>query len=422
MKFNEKRKDKNKRLAKNTFFLYIMTISTYVLNLLTVPYLTRVLGPSTYGEVGLAIGYMSYVQIILDFGFILSATQMISEHRLDSDFSSRIIASVTIIKIILAILILIIFFFFYKIRFFSENLTYMLAIYLLAYLCSALLPDFFYRGIENMKAISFRTVFIKVIFTVLVFVLVKDRKDVIFVPISALLGNLVALFFTYYDLKTHYNLKLQMPSAKELWRLMVVSVPFFISRLASTFYQALNVIILGKTYGTSPIVGYYTSSDKLIALAKTASSPIADSLYPYMLENKNYKLVKKLLIIIMPIITMGVIFVGIYAKPICSLLFGTQYKEAGNILRLLLPIAWIVLPNYIVAFPIMSPLGLIKYTNISNIIGMIIQIGGLIILWLIGKFNIYYICILTTITEISVFIYRLSMVLIYHIKMKRREV
>ena len=42
----------SKRLALNTIYLYIMTISTYVLNLLTIPYLTRVLGPTIYGEIG----------------------------------------------------------------------------------------------------------------------------------------------------------------------------------------------------------------------------------------------------------------------------------------------------------------------------------------------------------------------------------
>ena len=167
------------------------------------------------------------------------------------------------------------------------------------------------------------------------------------------------------------------------------------------------------------MVGYYSSSDKLIALAKTASSPIADSLYPYMLKNRNFKLVKKMMFIIMPIITVGIIFVAIFAEPICVLLFGVKYREAGDILRLLLPIAWIVLPNYVVAFPIMSPLGLVKYTNISNVIGMFIQVGGLIMLWFMNRLNIYSICILTSITEVLVFLYRVSIVIIYYKKRKR---
>lgn len=415
----EKLNSTNRLLAKNTFFLYVMTISTYILNLITIPYLTRVLGPTIYGQIGLAVGYMSYIQIVLDFGFILSATQLISERRRDYKFASQIITSVALIKVGLALFILFGFGILFHYGFFEKSTIYLLSIYLLAYLCAALLPDFFYRGIENMKAISIRTVLIKIIFTILIFIFVKNERDVIFVPISQLCGNMFALFYSYFDLRKHYNIQLVLPNIIYIGKLIKVSIPFFVSRFASTFYQALDIIVLGKIYGMSPVVGYYSSSDKLIALAKTASSPIADSLYPYMLKNRNFKLVKKMMFIIMPIITVGIIFVAIFAEPICVLLFGVKYRETGDILRLLLPIAWIVLPNYVVAFPIMSPLGLVKYTNISNVIGMFIQVGGLIMLWFMNRLNIYSICILTSITEVLVFLYRVSIVIIYYKKRKR---
>lgn len=411
----------SKRLALNTIYLYIMTISTYVLNLLTIPYLTRVLGPTIYGEIGLAVGYMSYIQIVLDFGFILSATQLISERRADYQYIGEIISAVTFVKIILSFIILTILFILYKINFFDGNIILLLVIYLCSYLFSALLPDYFYRGIENMKITSVRTVMIKIIFTMLIFVLVKNEDDVIFVPISTLIGNICALLFTSIDLIRHYKIKFVIPPAIRIKKLVVLSIPFFISRFASTFYQALDIVILGKYYGASPIVGYYSSCDKIIALAKTGASPIADSLYPYMLENKNFKLIKKIAMIVMPLITFFVIIVGIFAEQICVLLFGVAYREAGIILRLLLPIAWIVLPNYIVAFPVMSPLGLVRYTNMSNVIGMAVQITGLIIFWLLNIFNIYTICILTSITEMVVFAFRVCVVIIYLYKQKGQK-
>lgn len=406
------------RLAQNTIFLYLMTFSTYALNLLTIPYLTRVLGPTVYGHVGLAVGYMTYIQIILDFGFILSATQLISENRKDSDYASSVISSVTLIKILLSCVVLVVLCILFKMGFFDYDVVKLLAIYLLSYLCAALLPDYFYRGIENMKVISVRTVSIKVLFTILIFVFVKAKEDVIFVPTSMLIGNFFALVVTYFDLHKRYNIHFKRPSVIHAWKMMKLSVPFFVSRFASTFYQALDVIVLGKIYGSSPVVGYYSSADKLIALAKTGSSPLADSLYPYMLKNKNYNLVKKLLLIAMPIITAGVIVVGIFAEPICLLLFGPEYRDAGNILRLLLPIAWVVLPSYIIAFPIMSPLGLVKYTNISNVIGMFFQICGFALLYFLRIFNVYTICGLTSITEILVFVFRLVVVLKYIAKTK----
>jgi len=52
------------RLLNNTVFLYIMAFSTQLLNLVTIPYLTRVLGPMVYGKIGLAVGYMTYVRTL----------------------------------------------------------------------------------------------------------------------------------------------------------------------------------------------------------------------------------------------------------------------------------------------------------------------------------------------------------------------
>lgn len=150
----------------------------------------------------------------------------------------------------------------------------------------------------------------------------------------------------------------------------------------------------------------------MITLSKMASSPIADSLYPYMLKNKNFKIVKKILMIFMPVITLGVILVGIFAEPLCVIAFGNEYAEAGNVLRLLLPIAWVILPTYIIAFPVMSPLGLVKYANRSNVIGMCIQICGLVIIKMLGILNVYTVCGLTSFTEVVVFVYRLLVVLL----------
>lgn len=402
----------SKKLLSNTGFLYLMTISVQVLNVLTIPYLTRVLGPTIYGRIGLAQGYMSYVQIILDFGFILSATQVISENRNDKVLAANVISSVSTIKIVLSLIVATIFLLLFYGDFFDYTNANIIFIYLIAYLANALLPDYYYRGIEDMKITSIRTVVIRVIFTLLIFICVKNENDYIFVPISFLVGSICALLFSVLDVKIRYKISYKMPKIKLIIRFFKNSIPFFVSRFASTFYQALNVIILGKIYGNSPVVGYYTSSDKMITLSKMAASPIADSLYPYMLKNKNFKIVKKILMICMPVITVGVILVGVFAKPLCILVFGKEYAKAGNVLRLLLPVAWVILPTYIIAFPVMSPLGLVKYANRSNIIGMCIQICGLIIFRILGILNVYTVCGLTSFTEVVVFTYRLLIVLL----------
>lgn len=404
-------KGKEKQLASNTFFLYIMTFSTQLLNVITVPYLTRVLGPTTYGRIGLAVAYMTYVQLILDFGFLLSATQKVAQNKTDTEFLSKLVSAVTAIKLVLSAVVAIVFLAFFSFEFIEKKDILFYFIYLLAYAINALIPDYYYRGIENMKKITVRTVFIKTVFAVLIFVFVKQESDFFFVPVSLLIGNGLALLISVFDLKKNYNLCFSKPEIASIIRLFDDSVPFFVSRISATFYQALNVVILGQVYSNNPVVGYYTSSDKLISLVKSGSSPIADSLYPYMVQNRNFKLVKKMLTIIMPLITLGVIVVGIFAEQICILLFGAEYASAGNILRLLLPIAWVILPSYVLSFPVLSPMGLSRYANLSNVFGMCIQLILLLMLFAVEKLNVYTLCLITSITEVSVFFFRFFVVL-----------
>lgn len=169
----------NRKLISNTVFLYLMTTSIQILNLLTVPYLSRVLGPTEYGQIGLALGYMAYVQIILDFGFTLYATKKISENKTDKCKIEYIITAVTFIKVILAVCLGVVFLLFLYINVFDVTLMTILQVYLLGYLITALLPDFYYRGMENMKSIALRTLIVRVLFP-----LISARNYMLFCSIG----------------------------------------------------------------------------------------------------------------------------------------------------------------------------------------------------------------------------------------------
>ena len=411
-------KSTDKILFKNTFFLYLLTFSGYFFSVATVPYLTRTLGAVAFGKTGVATAYMSYVTIIMDLGFILSATQKVVEHKTDALYIRKLLYSVFIIKIIVGFIIS---FFFLTYVFFNPIMRQdfiFYALYLAAYIINSFLPDFFYRGIEKMKIITIRTLLVKGLFMCLIFAFVDSPKDYWKVPFITLLGNTIAVLLTYFDLFISYRMNFEKATRHEIYSHIKDTLPFFSSRIASTFYQAMNTIVLSSIYGNSKLIGYYTSADKIITLSKTGSSPIADSLYPYMIRNKNFKLVKRILLIFMPVICFFVCLLFIYAESICIYIFGNEYADTANILRCLLPIMVVILPTYIICFPVMVPLGLSKYANKSNSVGVALQICGLIILWAFNNLTIYNLCILTSISEIGVFLYRISIIVIYKYKPK----
>lgn len=395
------------KLLKNTIYLYLLTFSSQLLNLITIPYQTRIFGPKIYGMVGFAISIMSYIQLILDFGFILSGTESVSSHENDKEYLCGIFSIITFYKIICGIFLIIILFILCQIVPNFKNVSLLILLYSIAYWVNALLPDYIYRGLEQMRYITLRTVFVKIIFTVLIFVFIHDDSDYILLPILLLVGNIIAVLISWINIYKEFGIRYKKFNLANFKYEILKSLPFFCSRIASTAYQATNTFILGMYFSGQKVVGYYTSADKVVSISKSVSSPIADSLYPYMLKNKNYILIKKILLIYLGFAVLLAPIVFIFAEKISVILFGAGYEPVGNIVRCLLPTLLVIFPTYIICFPVLNPLGLSNYANMSNVFGAVLQIILLLLLILFNQINVYTICISSSITETSVFFFRL---------------
>ena len=403
--------NKKGNLLKNTVMLYILTFSGYVFNFITMPYQTRVLGPVAFGILGFASACAIYVQLFLDFGFLLSSTEDVSNNRDDKREMSRILSAVTVCKLGLgAIALVVVLALCMSVPKLKEDiLLYML--YFASTFINALLPDFLYRGIEKMSAITVRAVSVKAFFTVAIFIFLRSPEDYYIVPLLNSLGAIGACVWTYFDVYKRIGVRFMSVEWGFIWKTFKRSSSYFWSRIATSVYGATNTVIIKALYPTGPTVGLYSSSEKLMTTARSAFSPSADSMYPYMVKNKDYKLVKKVLVFLMPLIILGCTGVFIFAEPFCVLLFGEEFAGSAPYLRLLLPIVAISLPTYIFGFPVLSPLGLAKYANISVIIGAVLHAVQLAVLYFVGIMSVKTICIATCITEFTILTIRIIVVI-----------
>lgn len=391
--------------------LYILVFSSYFLSFITVPYQTRILGPDYYGRVGFALAFMTYFQLLIDFGFLLSATEDVAKNRDNKKELSKIVTSVNIIKILLSVLSLFILIILCVTipRFQDDSLLYILTF--LSVATASLLPDFLYRGLENMKVITVRTILIRLFFVLMIFLFLKDKEDYHLIPLFTMLGNIGAIVGVYIHSVKTIKIKFTKVSPDYVCKTFKKSSFFFYSRIATTAYTATNTFALGLMNSVgSNIVGLYTSADKLIGTAKSGFSPIADSLYPYMVRNRDFKLVKKVLMVLMPPVIIGSILVGVYADAFCAFLLGEEFRSAGRILRLLMPVVVMTPLVYILGFPVLTPMGLAKHANLSVIVSSCFHIVGLIILIIIGEFSVITLCYLTVLTEVVILLYRVIVI------------
>ena len=91
-------------LKANVASLFLVQLANYAMPLITLPWLTRTLGPDGFGRLSFCTAINAYLVLLCDFGFNLSATRDIAVHSHDKLERSRIFWTTLTAKASLAVL------------------------------------------------------------------------------------------------------------------------------------------------------------------------------------------------------------------------------------------------------------------------------------------------------------------------------
>ena len=401
-----------KTLLENFLSLSALQIVSYIIPLISLPYLSRVLGVDKFGLVFFAFAFMAYFIMITDFGFGLSATREIAVNRHNKNNLSNIFSAVTFIKFCLLfvsfIILCIMIFFIPKLH---ENwLIFLLSFFMVV--GNAIYPVWFFQGMERMKYITFLNILAKTIFLVLIFIFVKNENDYIIVPLLNSMGFLVAGIIGMYFAIKELGAKLYLPKWNSIKKQFKYSSEFFISRVSVSAYTNTNTFCLGLI-GSNIMVGYYVAAEKIYGAINGLQSPLTQALYPYVAKFRNIKLYKKIFTVTVLVNTIICIFIFLFAKDIIVIFYGSDMTEAYKILRIFCFGTLILVPHVMLGYPLLGAMGYTREANLSVIISSITHILGLLILFIIGKMNIYSIALLYVFTDYFVFIMRTYWVIKY---------
>ncbi|CUT00864.1 oligosaccharide flippase family protein [Candidatus Chrysopegis kryptomonas] len=235
----------HKILFTNVLSLSILQFGNYILPLITIPYIVRVIGPDKFGLISFAQAFTTYFTLVVNYGFDLSATREISANRNNKDALARIYSNVLFTKVFLFAICTITFLLLISlIPIFKENFLIFVLSYLII-LGYVLFPTWFFQGIEKIYISSIFNFFIKLVFTLGIFIFVRKKEDFFFVPFLMSLGQIIAGFFgLLYSLKL-LNKKVNLPKLNEIFYELKNSFTVFISLVFINFYTVSNTFILG---------------------------------------------------------------------------------------------------------------------------------------------------------------------------------
>lgn len=377
--------ESNKVLFKNFTSLSILQVANYIFPLVTLPYLVRVLGAEKYGLVNFAAAFAAYFTIITDYGFNLSATQEISVNRENSNRVSEIFSSVFTIKMMLFVLSSVMFFIIVLVfPIFKENLTLFIVTFL-SVLGTALFPLWFYQGIERMKYILIISVSVRLITTILIFVLIKSENDFIkFAGLNTVTQFVIGIIGLQFALNK-FGLKYRFPNKTLIIQQLKNGWNLFLSTISINLYTTSNVFILGL-FAPANVVGYYAAADKIRMAFQGILSPMSQSVFPYvnkMLSESYDRFIsfnKKLFKIALIVGAIISIMLFLFAEPIVNIILGKDYQPSILVLRIIAWLPLIIFLSNVLGIQTMLPMNKQKNFSIILFFAAMISLALLFIL------------------------------------------
>lgn len=374
-------------IKKNFLYSSILTAANFLFPLITYPYVSRVLGVEY-------IGLCNFIDSIINYFILLSmlgvATLGIREiascsnikERSQSFFSLIAINAITTLIALFLLIVGIV-----CVPTLRENSNIML-VGAIKLSFNFLAIEWFYKGLEEFKYITARTLLVRVLYVISVFVIVKQKEDYLKYYMltvgTIVLSSLINLFYAknYLEFK-QINIKIRAFLKPYL------ILGFYI--VLTSMYTTFNTAYLGFIAGDTE-VGYYSTSTKLFSIIIAIFTAYTGVMMPRMssllskgLTDEFYSKISKSCELLIAIAIPTILFVEVLTPQIVFIVSGSGYEGAILPLRIIIPLVLIIGLEQILVIQTLMPLKRDKTITINSCIGALT--GVLLNILLVQRFQ-----------------------------------
>lgn len=345
---------KQRSLKVNWFYNTLSSVLRIVFPLITVPYIARVLSPEGVGLFNFANTYVSWFALVAALGVPTYAVREIARVREDREALQRLtdqLFSITVFTtlIVSAVYLLTIF----CIPKLSADLAVFLVIGFVLYL-TPISIDWFYFGVEDFKYVALRSLVIKTLCVVALFVFVKTREDLLIYVVINVLNGVINNVWNYVKLRRagiHPHIV-----TEGLRQHMTPVLTLFASTVAISVYTLLDTVMLGFIKDYQQVAYYSCASNitKMIVAVVTSLSVVTVPRVSAMLKDGDRDGIKELadksFSFIILLVIPAAVGLCCVARPFVPLFYGPLYDG-------------VILPLQILSFVIVA-------IGLNNLAGM----------------------------------------------------
>lgn len=379
-KFSEIKKQINKSKDGKTVFanfgyLSLLQVAGYVFPLISMPYLARVIGAEGFGKIAFASAIVVWIQTISDWGFNLTATRDVAQNRDNKELVSIIFSNVlwarSILTLLSGIILLLVVL---LVPYLRENADIIFVTFLLVpgYI---LFPEWFFQAIEKMKYSTFFNFFLKLVFTVAVFVFIHKREDYLIQPLLTTIGYLLCGIGALYLIFKKWGYTLYKPQWTEIFETIRNSTDVFVNNLMPNLYNSFSVMLLGF-FGGSTANGIYDGGNRFPSIFYQFQSVLSRVFYPFLSRRPDKHSFYAKLNIVSALV--GSVILVLISPLIIKIMLGDKFEKSVVVMQILsfsvvfLAMGYTYGTNFLIINHKEKPLR--NLTFISSIVGMCVSV------------------------------------------------
>lgn len=331
----------SKSLAKSSVFNIFYNLSNLLFPLITSIYVSRVLLPEGVGRVSYAQSFASYFITLSALGLSTYGVREMAKLRGNQQEKNKLFSELFSINFISTIVCSAIFFIlvFMIDRFRSDLWLFMFCG--IQILLNFMNIDWLYQAEEEYAYIACRSIVVKIISLIAVFVLVKERNDYIYYALISSLAAASNYIFNVINARKYVKFEFKLVKQQEL-NLKKHMKPILIlaaSSFLSTIYSKIDITMLG-TMVSDEATGLYTNAHKIIEIVVSLCTAISAVFLPrlslYYKNNKQeFKKMLDLGFRTLCFITVpATIGIFIMAPSVVEIMYGSSFVAATITIRL----------------------------------------------------------------------------------------
>jgi PST family polysaccharide transporter len=228
---------------------------------------------------------------------------------------------------------------------------------------AALLPTWFFQGIEQMQHIVHLSLVTRVITTASTFLFVHRPEDLPIVPLFQSLATITAGIVGLVIVRQGFGVRFAPPPRAEVRRQLRDGASLFLSNIAVNFYTASNTFVLGLFTG-NVAVGWYSAAHKIILAAQGLLAALSQSLYPHVSRlmaasrERALAFVGRMMRWTAPPVFVACALLLLFAGPVVRLVLGPGYEPAAQVLRVMAFLPFVILLSNYLGVQILLPAGM----------------------------------------------------------------